>query len=116
MADLMQTIIDDPRPFTDPDHPIHQHDSVREHPDDYALPAKPELQSMTVDGLTIRQLDAWVIEVAGVKMTAEAIRQALLCQSPDRLFAFRRDDETIRVRSFVNANSANEFFARGWES
>lgn len=108
MSEPKQIVIEDPRPFSDPSHPIH-------HPDDYALPeAKTALPSLTVDGLVIRQVDEWIIEVAGVLMSTDAIKQALTNPHSDRLYAFRREGDMFRIKSFGNANSANEFFEKGW--
>ncbi len=107
VARVREIILSDPRPFSDPSHPIWH--SAR--PNLEPLPP----QSMTVDGLTIRDLGNGIIEMNGVTMAVEFVKTALLAQCPDRLCAFRRDGADIHIKSIGNAESAIKFFEKGWE-
>lgn len=114
---IAERIIKDPRPFSDPTHPIHEHPSVKPHPEDYAKPspqmATRNLRASPVESarhLGITLTDNGTIIVDGIEMSVQFVKQFLTNADGKHLFAFKREGNRMLLTQIADAKSANEYF------
>lgn len=107
---ITQKVLDDSRPFSDPTHPIHQHPSIKPHPEDYAAPAITELTEWIVlrDDQPLRHGD----QVSSPKAPGEwftATSRDAMMRAKDKTLIFRRHfsqvDAMIKEAEAKKANA-----------
>lgn len=104
---IAEKIIKDSRPFSDPTHPIHEHPSVKPHPEDYAAPSSARAERNLKVSPIETEVTEWMILRDDQPLrhgdqvnSPEAPDQWFTATSRDAMM--RAQDKTLRFRRHIS--------------